>query len=222
MHRYPYYYDVETDSDEDEELIQDSPYNTGKLLILDLDGTLVYVVNSRETDEIKPEREPDFTFTDQEHLSDSDRSSENKVTTYYGWKRPGLDEFLSWCIQNVTLGFWTAATPSYAEEVLRAILPIGFTPFLVYTEPQCTFRAKGKKTLTVKRLKKIWGHTSRPKYGFRKEHILVVDDTPSTYMHNYGNALPIVSWYGDTDDTALYEIWQQVEECLPLRNVRQR
>lgn len=185
-----------------------------KLVVLDLDSTLVYVLTSDPIDHDRemPSRYYDFHFV-------------SGHTHFFGWKRPGLDDFLRWCAEHVDIGVWTAGTALYAHHVIASIFPLGVRPLFVYTNIQCTVKWMKQgldfRQCIVKKLQKVWGRSSRPKFGYSKEHVLIVDDTPSTYSLNRGNAIPILPWYGDDSDEELIHVQDVITRLLPVPNVRQ-
>lgn len=70
-----------------------------KLLVLDLDETLIYATEERL------EAEPDFA-----------------VGQYYVYKRPFLKEFLEFCFDNFEVAIWTSSTRNYAEGIVKNIV----------------------------------------------------------------------------------------------------
>ena len=86
-----------------------------KLLILDLDETLIYAT------EEKLKYEPDFI-----------------VGQYFVYKRPFLNEFLSFCFDNFEVSLWTTATKNYAEEILQKILNKNQNLKFLWTLERCT------------------------------------------------------------------------------------
>ncbi len=69
-----------------------------KLLILDIDETLIYA-----TEAYLP-RQTDFL-----------------VEPYHIYKRPFIDVFLKNCLDWFEVGVWTSSTPSYAIAIVSAI-----------------------------------------------------------------------------------------------------
>lgn len=69
-----------------------------KLLILDIDETLIYGT------EASLPREADFL-----------------VEQYHIYKRPFLNVFLKKCLDWFEVGVWTSSTPSYATAIVSAI-----------------------------------------------------------------------------------------------------
>ena len=80
------------------------------------------------------------------------------------------------------------------------------------------FRKRESKKL--KRVcRRYWHH-------YTLHNTLVVDDTPSTYIHNYGNALQISTFHaGDRSDRGLLQALETMQFCVDqfalCGNVRQ-
>lgn len=66
-----------------------------KLLVLDLDETLIYATQS------KLERKSDF-----------------KTGFYFEYKRPDVEHFLQGCFEWFNVGVWTSATEVYAYRII--------------------------------------------------------------------------------------------------------
>ena len=87
-----------------------------KLLILDLDETLIYAT------EEKLEHESDFI-----------------VGQYFVYQRPFIESFLDFCFENFEVAVWTTATKFYAEEILNTILKEEYKLNFLWTRERCTF-----------------------------------------------------------------------------------
>lgn len=74
-----------------------------KLLLLDLDGTLIS----------NQKYEPNFQFSTSSFPLDDE---------FIIHKRPGLDEFLRWISKHFRLGIWTASNMNYAGPIVRKLL----------------------------------------------------------------------------------------------------
>jgi RNA polymerase II subunit A small phosphatase-like protein len=187
-----------------------------KLVVLDLDNTLVYVDHPEFH---SADRSPDFGF----RMDDGD--------SFSVWKRPGLDAFLAWCFRNYAVAIWSASCSEYVDLVLTRILPEGCVPVFVWCSERCTARALRSglfvssydcERIVVKNLRKV---TRRRKRGFGKNDVIVVDDNRHTYMLNYGNALPIDGFWGSDADAELARIKDALEklrDCTNLRRVEKR
>lgn len=176
-----------------------------KLLILDIDLTLVYV----SADELDTDEPADYKF----YADDNG--------CYYVWKRFGLDAFLRWCFDNYVVGIWSAADADYVDKVLNQVLPTGCEPVFVWSRKRCSHKRMMDglhvtETITIKNLKKVF---RRKSLGFRKSDVLIVDDTPTTYVLNFGNAIPIDRFTGFVDDE-LERVRRALEILKPLSDVR--
>ena len=92
-----------------------SKYN--KLLILDIDETLIY------SSEKQLDRIPDF-----------------KLDEYFVYIRPGLNEFISDCSKLFSLAIWTASSSEYAREVIKNIFPKDLQLEFIFTGERCLLR----------------------------------------------------------------------------------
>lgn len=154
------------------------------LLILDLDETLIHATAEKIS--------TDFDF---------------QVYQYFVYKRPGLTEFLAQCATHFTLAIWSSASDDYVQEVVRQIFPTDLTPAFVWGRSRCTrfmipeMDEEGfysldysRKYEFAKRLKKA------ARRGYDLKRTLIVDDTPEKISHNYGNAIYIKPYLGETTD----------------------
>jgi len=164
-----------------------------KLLILDLDETLIYAT------EKKPEREADFI-----------------VGQYFVYKRPFLEPFLEFCFERFEVAIWTTATKLYAEEILRKIVKNHQKLKFLWTRERCTyfFDAEARDHYFVKRMSKL----RRLKY--KLESIIVIDDSPNVWQSSYGNLVRINRFEGDLADNELQLLPIYLERLSAVRNVR--
>lgn len=126
-----------------------------KLLILDLDETLIY------SSETPLPYESDFQIGD-----------------YFVYKRPGLAEFLKTCSGWFELGVWTSSSTDYANEVITQTFPKETELKFIFARERCTFIFNHDTGAyqTVKSLKKIRDR------GFSLNKVIVVDDLPETFF----------------------------------------
>ena len=173
-----------------------------KLLILDIDNTLIY---SHQFSNIYSDF--DMKFDDKDY--------------YYSIKRPHLKEFLEYCNKNFRIAFWSAASEDYVQKVLENIIgDIG--PVFIWGSKKCTIsmiHSFYEVNLNIyKRLRKVW---KCKKYYATKENTLILDDTPLTYRYNYGNAISIKKFYGDSEDSELLRIKELLNTLKDCEDVRQ-
>lgn len=164
-----------------------------KLLILDLDETLIYAT------EEKLEREADFS-----------------VGQYCVCKRPFLNEFLEFCFENFDVAVWTTATKSYAEEILKVILKKDQTLQFLWTRERCTFAfdTEEREHFYVKRMYKI------RRCGYKLESVIVVDDSPNVWQSSYGNLVHINKFEGNQGDNELEILPVFLEKLKNVENIR--
>lgn len=52
------------------------------------------------------------------------------------------------------------------------------------------------------------------------QDIIIIDNSPSSYLFQPENALPILSWYDNKNDTLLYEYLPVLKELSDVDDVR--
>jgi RNA polymerase II subunit A small phosphatase-like protein len=164
-----------------------------KLLVLDLDETLIHSVKE------PLERTPDF-----------------RAFQYFVYKRPGVDCFLSTCTELFNLAVWTSAGEDYAHQIIKHIFPKPAQLRFVFSSERCSVRfdyANGSYQI-LKPLRKL------KRKGYSLEKVLVVDDTPETFMDNYGNGILVRRYYGGEDDEELLLLLKYLELIASVENVR--
>ena len=164
-----------------------------KLLILDLDETLIY---SSLTKLSSPE---DFT-----------------VDQYIVYKRPGLENFLKFISENFKLAVWTSSTSDYAEGIVKQLFLDQSILKFVWARERCVSKIdiESREQYWVKDLKKV------KKLGFDLEKILVIDDSPEKLERNYGNHIPMIPFLGDPKDDELPRLENFLEKLKNLDSFR--
>lgn len=163
-----------------------------KLLVLDLDETLVYA------SEEPLERPADF-----------------KAGRYHVYKRPGLQAFLERSLEAFTVGIWTSSSREYAGAVVDELFPQPGELAFVWTRERCVRRLHPEMHdhFWIKDLKKL-------KQRYPLEKILMVDDTPEKLVRNYGNHVLVREFTGDPADRELVLLLPFLEELGSVENVR--
>lgn len=164
-----------------------------KLLILDLDETLIYAA------EEKLERESDF-----------------KVGQYFVYRRPFLESFLDFCFEQFEVAVWTTATKAYAEEILKTILKENQKLQFLWTRERCTqvFDEEAREHFFVKRMSKL------RRRGLRLESVIVVDDSPNVWKCSYGNLVRVDKFEGDLNDNELNYLSLYLKSISGAANIR--
>jgi RNA polymerase II subunit A small phosphatase-like protein len=165
---------------------------TRKLLVLDLDETLIHAT---------------------EHALGHDEDF--RVGPYRVHLRPHLSDFVSTVLAQFEVGVWTASGEIYASQVVERIFPSGTLAFL-WSSARCTtsrdFTTGGYQT--IKNLQKL---KSR---GYALESIIAVDDTPSKYARSYGNLVTVQEFVGDRGDAELPLLAAYLSHLAEVPNVR--
>jgi len=167
--------------------------NVDKLLVLDLDETLIYATTR--------EREQPADF---------------RVGAYYVYKRPHVDRFLALCMARFTIGVWTSASPLYAAGVVRHLFTAPDQLRFVWAADRCTrvYDAESGDYYWRKNLVKLC------RRGYRREAIVAVDDTPQKWERSYGNLVRVAPFFGDPGDIELPLLAAYLEELRSAPNVR--
>lgn len=163
------------------------------LLILDLDETLIHARN----DFLK--HEPHF-----------------HVGSYGVYKRPYLDEFLSFCRENFEVAIWTSSSEDYASEVVENIFGNEYALSFVWARNRCTIEYVPEQQTHIwsKNIKKV------KEKGYALERVIAVDDTPEKYKRSYGNLVAVQPFEGDVDDCELKLLAPYLRSLRSSQNVR--
>lgn len=167
---------------------------SNKLLILDLDETLVHATKEK------------LLHLDEDFVHEQ----------YYVYKRPHLTWFLEQAAEHFSVGIWSSAGDDYVNSIVQMIKPPSVEFKIVWGRSKCTL--KRNKTFDYyyfeKRLDKL------KKQGISLSHILIVDDTVEKAASNYGNAIYINEYKGNTDDAELPILLNYLLTLKEVENVR--
>jgi TFIIF-interacting CTD phosphatase-like protein len=131
--------------------------------------------------------------------------------------RPGLKEFISYALDNFHVAVWSSASRGYIKEIVNNIFPDeGKDLKFCWDDKRCTMSADFEQRVYyyVKDLRKV------RRTGYKKERILIVDDTPSKSERNYGNAIYIPQFRGNPNDRYLYMLIEYLNTLKDIDNVR--
>jgi len=166
------------------------PELTGKkCLVLDLDETLVH-------SSFKPIPNPDFIIPVE---------IEDQVHKVYVLKRPGVDTFLQRVGPLFEVVIFTASLSKYADPVLDLLDSTKVIHHRLFREA-CT-NYKGNFVKDMSRL------------GRDVKKVLIIDNSPSSYMFHPENSVPCESWYDDENDTELLDLLPLLETLTKVDNV---
>jgi carboxy-terminal domain RNA polymerase II polypeptide A small phosphatase len=164
-----------------------------KLLILDLDETLIHAT----------EKELQFSY-------------DFKFDKYYVHKRPYLEKFLIDISKHFSIGIWSSADDNYVTEIVKSIKPENVELEIIWGRSRCSIKRDYDLDTYIfeKRLDKL------KKKGFRLEQIIIVDDTPEKSRTNYGNAIYIQEFSGNTIDEELKHLHDYLLTLKNVENIR--
>lgn len=169
-----------------------SQRNTGrKTLVLDLDETLVH-------SSFKPIENPDIV---------QPVEIDGKIQYVYVLKRPFCEEFILKMSFHYEIVMFTASLSKYAEPLYSKLDPKKVTDTLLYRE-HCTFY----NGLFVKDMARL---------GRNLSDVIIIDNSPTSYLFQQENAFPCISWYEDRSDRELLEMIPILEKLAYVSDVRQ-
>lgn len=165
----------------------------GKIcVVIDLDETLVH-------SSFKPISNADFIVP-----------VEIEGTTHqvYVLKRPYVDEFLRRMGEMFECVLFTASLAKYADPVTDLLDQGGVFRTRLFRE-SCVFH----QGCYVKDLSRLGRDLNRT---------LILDNSPASYIFHPNNAIPVVSWFDDTDDAELLNLLPVFEELSKVDDVYAR
>jgi len=160
-----------------------------KTLVLDLDETLVH-------SSFKPIPNADFIIPVE---------IDNQVHQVYVVKRPGVDQFLRCMADKFELVVYTASLAKYADPVLDLLDKDKVVGARLFREA-CS-NHKGNYVKDLSRL------------GRELKGVIIIDNSPASYMFHPENAVPIDSWFDDENDTELIDLIPFLEDMTKVDNV---
>lgn len=164
-----------------------------KLLILDLDETLIYAT------EEKLERQEDFI-----------------VGQYYVYKRPFLQDLIEFCLMNFDVAVWTSSSQNYAMRIVEEIFPNQNELKFFWSRLRCTFRYDPE--LQENYFEKMMSKVRRRGYDLAK--VIVVDDSPENWRNSYGNLVRVKPFFGEMDDNELQKLIVYLDRLKAVENIR--
>jgi RNA polymerase II subunit A small phosphatase-like protein len=178
-------------------LVQDAllppllPEDVGKkTLVLDLDETLVH-------SSFKPINNADFIVPVE---------VEDQTHQVYVVKRPGVDKFMKRVGEIFEVVVFTASLSKYADPVLDLLDKHRVTRTRLFREACVQHKGNFVKDLS--------------KLGRDMKGVIIIDNSPASYMFHPGHAVPIDSWFDDLNDTELLDLISFLEDLAKVDDVR--
>ncbi|XP_062287209.1 CTD small phosphatase-like protein 1 isoform X1 [Scomber scombrus] len=151
--------------------------DAGKIcVVIDLDETLVH-------SSFKPVNNADFIIPVE---------IDGTVHQVYVLKRPHVDEFLKRMGELFECVLFTASLSKYADPVSDLLDKWGAFRSRLFRE-SCVFH-KGNYVKDLSRL------------GRDLNKVIIIDNSPASYIFHPDNAVPVASWFDDMSDTELLDL----------------
>ena len=175
------------------------------LLILDIDETLLHAADTRV----------------------DGRAPDAEVLEFQVYFRPHVADFLRKCAEDFELAVWSSGTDDYVEAMVDA-LPAHRSLFrFVWGRSRCTYKRERTNSRFgellpdyeyTKQLKKV------VRTGYRKERILIVEDTPLKVLNCYGNAIYVPPFMGQPDEVLpeLHAYLRTLKDAEDVRRIEKR
>nr|CAD7455672.1 unnamed protein product [Timema tahoe] len=160
-----------------------------KCMVIDLDETLVH-------SSFKPINNADFVVPVE---------IDGTVHQVYVLKRPYVDEFLQRMGELYECVLFTASLAKYADPVADLLDRWGVFRARLFRE-SCVFH-RGNY---VKDLNKL---------GRDLQKVIIVDNSPASYIFHPDNAVPVASWFDDMTDSELLDLIPFFEKLSKVDNV---
>ncbi|XP_051984385.1 CTD (carboxy-terminal domain, RNA polymerase II, polypeptide A) small phosphatase-like b isoform X2 [Xyrauchen texanus] len=147
-----------------------------KCVVIDLDETLVH-------SSFKPISNADFIVPVE---------IDGTVHQVYVLKRPHVDEFLQKMGELFECVLFTASLAKYADPVADLLDQWGVFRARLFRESCVFHRGNYVKDLSV--------------LGRELRNVIIVDNSPASYIFHPENAVPVQSWFDDMTDTELLDL----------------
>ncbi|CAH2013500.1 unnamed protein product [Acanthoscelides obtectus] len=160
-----------------------------KCMVIDLDETLVH-------SSFKPITNADFVVPVE---------IDGTVHQVYVLKRPHVDEFLKRMGELYECVLFTASLAKYADPVADLLDQWGVFRARLFRESCVFYRGNYVKDLN--------------KLGRELQQIVIVDNSPASYIFHPDNAVPVASWFDDMNDSELMDLIPFFEKLAKMDNV---
>ena len=181
-------------------------------LVLDLDETLVYVIEEKNDNLSLPQIPFEYFILDENEKSEKEiignveNESIEKARNYI-IIRPGFSKFITQVKKYFDEIFvFTSSQYSYAEEIIK-IIDKNKIISKIYSRKDCSFY----NDIFYKDLNKIKKDLSQ---------VIIIDNFPETYLLQRFNGLPIPSFMGDPKDNELLKLLPILEKLSKVKDVR--
>jgi TFIIF-interacting CTD phosphatase-like protein len=167
--------------------------NHRKLLILDLDETLIHA--SEEAPAV---------------------GESFRLGPYHACERPHVGEFLRQVEERFELAVWSSASGPYVAQVVERLFERPEELRFVWSRERCTqrFCPETSEHYWRKHLKKV------KRFGYDLSQVIVVDDSPEKWEQSYGNLVTVRPFTGEVEDVELLLLGRYLETLAGVEDVR--
>lgn len=160
-----------------------------KCMVIDLDETLVH-------SSFKPINNADFVVPVE---------IDGTLHQVYVLKRPHVDEFLQRMGELYECVLFTASLAKYADPVADLLDKWDVFKARLFRDSCVFYRGNYVKDLN--------------KLGRELQQIVIVDNSPASYIFHPDNAVPVASWFDDMNDSELLDLIPFFEKLSNMDNV---
>lgn len=160
-----------------------------KCMVIDLDETLVH-------SSFKPINNADFVVPVE---------IDGIVHQVYVLKRPHVDDFLKRMGELYECILFTASLAKYADPVADLLDQWGVFRARLFRDSCVFYRGNYVKDLN--------------KLGRELQQIVIIDNSPASYIFHPDNAVPVASWFDDMNDSELMDLIPFFEKLSKMDNV---
>jgi len=129
------------------------------------------------------------------------------VFPIYVVKRPGVKEFLERMRDLYEIVIFTASLSLYADPLLDMIDPSSCITYRLFRDHCTLYNNTFVKDLSI--------------LGRNLKDVMIVDNSPTAYLFQPENAIPILTWIDDQKDTKLFELAVALELMVNVEDVRE-
>lgn len=194
------------------EIIQKDHNDNRKLLIFDMDETLMHTIHHFEDDNVenhKTDKKYDFK------LPVNYTSGKTKYICIN--VRPFVREILRLLKNLYRIVLFTASVPSYADAILDFLDPNKEIFEARYYRGHCFTT---KERVHVKDMRIFLQPNSKNDKNWELKDIIIVDNASHSFAYHVSNGYPILPFYDDKEDRELIHLYFYLKELARIDDVR--
>ena len=186
---------------------------TDKCIVLDLDSTLICSdTNMANFQSLNIFSDPRMirlrSRVYQGFIKDGILRGDARSTSYWGMKRPYLNEFLLFCFSYFRIvAVWTAGTREYGEQIVDNIFQDIQRPHVLFSQTETLFDENRRPS---KPLIKMMASSPLLSQLMRMDNTLLIDDNSDNFRPNPNNGVLIPGYDPSPNIVGL----QQEDQCL--------